>query len=1063
MPEIDFYDKAKIIDEALTSGVVKSIVINLIRSTPYNDYFFRRVTSIGWFIALKNEGYFKPEKKPSPAPADQEGYYSIPEWNVLPYLERVSQQVNAPGNEKHVDDLLAIIKEVSNYKDASGNHIDNYRTWYYFAKILCNLPTEKIAEETINFIPIWLDSKFSTSLPGAEIAGKLSPKFLNSDKPEDWKKAERLIEIITDIKWVPIPEKQRGLSERDIEAITLIEPHWLRKGFEKNFERIGTVCSIRAIETIAKRVLSIFSKQYDHSYYDVDYEDKKYEITHALLESGQHQISVHSLKYPEDWDGFSRNKIEKTLVTSFVLSDLENKTAFVAKVEEGLIKNVFSSLSTDLDEAVSSIYSLHDYTYIRYNLFNASPDNIRIDDTEKILIYILKEILAVKAQHNREETSKVLDKFLSRKYPYPLFKRLVLFVAGREWDKYKEYFFKVIDLEEIRCFEESDYATELSILLKNNFRKFSSDEKEIIKNIIVTGPELLPPENPEKNKAYWKQKWLSLMKDDPLFASLYEEQKKATGIEEEKFTFGAEFKTSEGFGPSPLSAEEILNLTNADLAMKLKEFRSEKKWEGMTVAGLSVALKEAIMANPDKFTENLSDVKDVGFIYVYKILDGLKDTWKTKKTIDWGKVFDFIALYIKKDQFWKDDLVVEKDEWLGGANHEWVTGIIAELIQEGTRDDAWAFSEDYFDMAREIIFALIREPEEDKEITDTDYVTYSLNTPRGKLITALVYLALRIARVNEKKGVKAEPRWSDVYKEKFDEILNKKIIEAYVSLGRFLPYLAHLDKEWANGKIEQVISEKDTKYWQAFMEGYLSIGRVNDDLYALMRPHYEHGFSCEFKERHDREYLIQHICIGYLRGHEKLDDPNSLFKKIVDEWRPEQIREVIGFFWMQRGILTESTEENEKIRAKILEFWRFLNEKYKGKDEGALTQDDKHILSAVSKLAAFLLKIDTESYEWLMLSSPYAHEDFNSPFFIEYLDELKDKGDRGETAKYIGDVYLKMLDKIRPDYDQAHIRSIVEFLYDAGAKGSANKICNIYGSRGHEFLRDLYEGHSNRT
>lgn len=55
-----------------------------------------------------------------------------------------------------------------------------------------------------------------------------------------------------------------------------------------------------------------------------------------------------------------------------------------------------------------------------------------------------------------------------------------------------------------------------------------------------------------------------------------------------------------------------------------------------------------------------------------------------------------------------------------------------------------------------------------------------------------------------------------------------------------------------------------------------------------------------------------------------------------------------------------------------------------------------------------------------------------------------------------------MLDKITPDYDQTHIRSIVEFLYNAGAKGSANKICNIYGSRGHEFLRDIYEKYSNK-
>ncbi len=56
-----------------------------------------------------------------------------------------------------------------------------------------------------------------------------------------------------------------------------------------------------------------------------------------------------------------------------------------------------------------------------------------------------------------------------------------------------------------------------------------------------------------------------------------------------------------------------------------------------------------------------------------------------------------------------------------------------------------------------------------------------------------------------------------------------------------------------------------------------------------------------------------------------------------------------------------------------------------------------------------------------------------------------------------------MLEKFTPDYDQEHIRSIVEFLYDAGATDSASKICNIYGARGQEFLRDIYEKYSSRT
>lgn len=66
-------------------------------------------------------------------------------------------------------------------------------------------------------------------------------------------------------------------------------------------------------------------------------------------------------------------------------------------------------------------------------------------------------------------------------------------------------------------------------------------------------------------------------------------------------------------------------------------------------------------------------------------------------------------------------------------------------------------------------------------------------------------------------------------------------------------------------------------------------------------------------------------------------------------------------------------------------------------------------------------------------------------------------------AKYIGEIYLKMFEKTTPDYDKKYIRSIVEFLYNAEAQEYSNKICNIYGSRGNELLRDIYEKHVKRT
>ena len=133
-------------------------ILELMEEEHYRSYFFKKVTALHWFTVLKKEGFFKPSEKTKPQEVKEKGLFSIPVWNVLFYLEAVSQKVNLPGNEKYIDELLSIIKDVSNYKDAKGKRIDNYRTWYYFIKILLNLPNEKITEEIINLIPIWLDS-----------------------------------------------------------------------------------------------------------------------------------------------------------------------------------------------------------------------------------------------------------------------------------------------------------------------------------------------------------------------------------------------------------------------------------------------------------------------------------------------------------------------------------------------------------------------------------------------------------------------------------------------------------------------------------------------------------------------------------------------------------------------------------------------------------------------------------------------------------------------------------------------------------------------------------------
>lgn len=925
----------------------------------YEDKFFEKRSEFKWFDELKKRGYFNPNPDTCPQESKEKGFYSIPQWNVLPYLEKISQQVNTLGNEKYIDELLAIIKEVSNYKDSDGKHIDNYRTWYYFVKILLNLPDEKIPLDIINLIPIWLDSKFGTILQGAETATKLLPKFL-TDVPEDIKKAEMIIDYITQFKPILLSEERAKLLGNKEEFRLVIDSHWLKESFKKHSEIIGDKCTAKVVEELTKKIKSLLKIEENETYYSF-YDEREHHITEPV----------------------------------------------------------------------------------------------------EMLTFIVKRVLLAKAKSDVTATRETLKQFLEDSYLY--FPKMAIYVIGQNMEKYSELFWEVLVTEtgDLLMAKTLSFGDELKHLLEN-LQNLTDEQRETLNEKIENAVKRHDvKEDSERYIALSKQEIYKALSHDQYFKNLYDEMKKITKVDAELHPAVGKVETRWGPGPSPFTKEEIIKMPNDKLAEFFTTFRTKDSWRGPTVGGLSDLIAEVAKEMPEKFIEDFTPFKDAGFIYIYEILKGIKDAWNGKKIIDWNKVFEFTTPYISRKEFWEDKFIVEKNEWLGGANHQWIAGIVSELIQDGTRDDAWAFPGQHFEKAEEIVFLLLDnlKAEEDKEITD--YVTYTLNTALGEAITALVLLALRIARVKDKKDVASDTKWSSKFKEKYEGILKNKIIEGFTNLGRYMPNFYYLDKEWVKGKIKALENEKGSKSWKAFMDGYISIGRVYDELYALMRSHYQYSIEYDFKEKRDNEHLVQHIALGYLRKQESLSEKGSLFKQILDKFEYNQIEDIIGFFWMQRGYLGEQAETDEDLRKRIIEFWRWLHEKYK--ENTTLKEEDKKILSNVAKLATILSQIDEENCEWLKLSASYVNEGFNSSFFIEYLDELKDKGDSEETAKYIGEIFLKMLEKFTPDFDEKHIRSIVEFLYESSNRKNASEICNIYGTRGYEFLRDIYENHANRT
>jgi len=635
---------------------------------------------------------------------------------------------------------------------------------------------------------------------------------------------------------------------------------------------------------------------------------------------------------------------------------------------------------------------------------------------------------------------------------YPIFYRIVLYIIGNKWDDFSELFYKILEAEGAKFFDNPHYEQELYKILEINNKKLGENHKKIIKRIVEQGPTYID-DHVKENKAVaaWKQKWYFPLKSDPEFGKLYKACTEIVRLPQEKLLRKTTMSVRSGLGPSPLTLEKILELPVEDLVVFLKKFQTKDSWKGPTVGGLSHVLKEAIKTDIQRFSQNLEQFHEVGFIYIYEILSGFHEACKEKRDLDWSRIFNFTYDYIDRESFWNDEFIVEKGEWLGSANHLWIVGKIAELIEEGTNDDSHTFGRQYNEKAKEILFLILNKLSPDKVSPDSgdisEFVSHALNSAAGKTITALIYLVLKIIRPDSNTNTNNSVRWEEEYRNKYDYLLAAPFIEAYTLLGRYLPNFFYLDKNWISGKISDFEMLKNKPQWEAFMDGYFSIGKLYDDVYDIMNKHYSHAILYKFKDQHNKEYLSQHISLAYLIGKESIDNKFGNLYKLLKKGDVGDIEIMVDFFWDQREMIL-----NDKVmREKVLSFWKWLFDARYGKNND-FDSKEISVLAKLAKFGVFLRNIDNQAFEWLIMSMPHV-EGFESSYILMYLAKLDEK----QSIRYGGQLLLKMVESRKIDYEKDIVLSIVKKLYKNSEKEVANGICNAFGVRGDDSLREIYD------
>lgn len=200
-----------------------------------------------WLDLLLSNGYLIPEKNPRPQESkENKGYYSIPAWEVLGFLENLSQSNAEEPTATVTRKLKGLIKSLAEYTDTNGNRIDNYRTDWVVFKLIFNLPIDEITKKHIQYVGKFLKSKWGSTLISSDIGKIAFPKLLKGQAKQ--LTAELLRQIFT------FRRVEKGASER---YSSFVEFYWLGECLDTHTETIADLLQDEAIKIALRTIRTI--------------------------------------------------------------------------------------------------------------------------------------------------------------------------------------------------------------------------------------------------------------------------------------------------------------------------------------------------------------------------------------------------------------------------------------------------------------------------------------------------------------------------------------------------------------------------------------------------------------------------------------------------------------------------------------------------------------------------------------------------------------------------------------------------------------------------------------
>lgn len=612
--------------------------------------------------------------------------------------------------------------------------------------------------------------------------------------------------------------------------------------------------------------------------------------------------------------------------------------------------NLFCELLTDairLSRNRSDDPGPEDYSYIwRANIDSSSGH----DDVKEVLVSAVRRAAEELLKTSPDLLINIVRQLEAR--PWFIFHRIALYLLHLFPEVGKDLITE--RLTNVSIFGVLGLWHEFFILARENFSQLNKEQQSIFLNWVSAGPPSGMFDT-KKEERYWKLRRLA-----PIHDVLSDE---ARVLYDQLVAEFGEIQWPEYASPpisvhvgyeSPKSVEELSQMSFEEIISFLKEWQPSDPLLRETPEGLGQQLTAMVASDPERFAQEIEQIKLLDPTYVRAVLSGLHEALRQKGAVAWPTVLRLCKWVVEQpsELAGTRGRITERDpDWT------WTKGSIESLIEEGLKSETTSIPFEFRREVWDLLLPLTEDPHptaSNEAASNMDPLTLSLNTLRGQAMHCVFRYALWCKRHLESedsvnvgfRGFDSMPEVRNALDRHLDPA-NEPSLAIRAVYGQWLPWLTQIDSQWTMANLPKIFPKEDRfrSMLNAAWDTYVVFNQPYNDVFNILRQEYRTAVdrigTTESKKTYGRDpddRLAEHLMILYARGKIRFEEEDRLLERFY-EIAPGDVRgHAIWFFGRDLIEMKEAIPNEVLQRLKAL--WsRRIEEAQAADSKGSYTSE----------------------------------------------------------------------------------------------------------------------------